>query len=143
MTTKHQPSLMVVLLPKDRGGWLENRRLSPRLPCDRRLLNPQNDSRPLPVTAQATECVFRRSDLSPTAIALDAGRDPKPPPQPPAIAGGRTNYLLRIRGSLCRTIGPHHRKDPAERGWSYYKCSQSGYRLHPAAYGDDRHRTKS
>jgi len=50
-------------------------------------------TRPLPEAAQATECVFRRSDLSPTVIALDAGRDPKDAPLPPAIAGGRTNYL--------------------------------------------------
>ena len=38
------------------------------------------------------------------------------PPSPPQ-SGGRTNLLLRDRGYFCRTIGPHHRKDPAERGW--------------------------
>ncbi len=142
MTTKHQPSLMVVLLPKDRGGWLENRRLSPRLPCDRPHLNPQNDNRPLPEAAQATECVFRRSDLSPTASDMALARDPKTPPSP-LQSGGRTNLLLRDRGAFCRTSEPQRQQDPPKPGWSYYNCSQSGYRLQPAVYEDDRHRTKS
>ncbi len=38
-------------------------------------------------------------------------------PLAPCNSGGRTNLLLTDRGYFCRTIGPHHRKDPAERGW--------------------------